>query len=89
MAMRIKRLADIVETGEAEAGEERHCLVVHCPHPFQKSCAIDIGVIERSLQVIDDREPFGGDGDSLQRTHTGQLALAALSKIVEVRQSAV
>jgi hypothetical protein len=86
MAMRIKRLADIVETGETEAGEERHRLVVHRPHSFQKSYAVVIGVIERSLQVIDDRKPFGGDGGSLQRTHTGQLALVALPKIVEVRQ---
>jgi hypothetical protein len=61
---------------------------VHRPHPFQKSCAIDVGVIERSLQIIDDREPFGGDGGSLQRTYKGQLALVALPKIVEVRQSA-
>jgi hypothetical protein len=88
MAMRIESLADIVETGEAEACEERHGLVAYCPHPFENSFAIYVGVIERSVQVIDYREPFGGDSGSFHRPHTGQLTLVALSKIVQVRQSA-
>jgi hypothetical protein len=88
MAMRIKRLADIVETGKAEPGQERHRLRVHCAHPFEKGCSLDIGVIERSLEVIDDRKPLGGDRGSLQRSDSEKLALVALAKVVEVRQSA-
>ena len=64
----------------------RHRLVTHRPHPSRRASGIGAGVVERPLEVVDDRQPLARPPRPAPRPAAGPSRGRALPQVVQVGQ---
>jgi len=79
---RVERLAHVVATGEAEPGQHVERLLVNGAHALDDAVRARAGVVECQLQVVDDRQPPGGDLGPLLVANPAEIPRCPLAQVV-------
>src|SRR3954447_21425851 len=84
VTLRVEALADVVTAREAQVLEHADGLIAHGLDAIDDDARIGLGMLQRQLEVIEDREPLGSDPGPLLLALTPDVAGEALPGVVEV-----
>ncbi len=85
---RIEHRAEVVTARVAEPGQHADGLLPDLPHTLDDGVRIRLGVGQRAVQVVDDRQPFPGHRSPGLLLGLADLAGAALAQVIQVSQRA-
>ena len=88
MPGRIERRAGVVPARETEAGQHAQGLLPYGLDSLDDRARIGRGVLERALEVVDDRQPLPGDLGAAVSLGALHLDGTTLAQIVQVSQGA-
>jgi hypothetical protein len=80
--------SDVVETGEAEAAENLERMVVHESHTFTERAPGLVGMRQRALEVIHDRQPHPDHLSAFGVGLVGESPFVPLALVVGVGERA-
>jgi len=75
----------VVPPGIAEVCEDRERLLVHGAHALHDLVGVRGGVLERTLEVVQDRQPAGGHRRPLLLPGADHVLGAPLAEVVQLR----
>ena len=86
MPGRVEFRADVVMAREAEPGQDADGLIPDRPDALDDGVRIRLRVLERALEIVDYRQPLGGDRGLGLRRGAANLGRAPLAYVVGVGQ---
>ena len=75
----------VVAPGVAQVREDRECLLVHGTHALDDLVRVRGGVLEGTLEVVEDRQPAGGHRGPLLLAGADHVLGAPLAEVVQLR----
>src|SRR3954454_2177342 len=75
----------VVPPGIAEVCEDRECLLVHGTHALEDLVRVGGGVLEGTLEVVEDRQPAGRHRGALLLAGADHVPGAPLAEVVQLR----
>ncbi len=82
---RVEGLADlVVAPGIAQVGQDRECLLVHGPHALHDLVGVRGGVLEGTLEVVENRQPADRHRRPLLLAGAGHVLGAPLAEVVQL-----